>query len=41
MARRSTFAGLGGRLQWRDGRLNVLDPVCAVFARISFGGNAR
>lgn len=34
-------AGLGGRLQWRDGRLYVLDPVRAVFARISFGGIAK
>lgn len=34
-------AGLGGRLQWRDGRLYALDPVRAVFARVGFAGNAR
>lgn len=28
--------GIGGRLQWRDGRLYVLDPSQGVFARISF-----
>jgi hypothetical protein len=35
------LAGLGGRLQWRDGRLYVLDPVQSVFARVSFVGNGN
>ena len=35
------LAGLGGRLQWRDGYLYVLDPVHSIFARVRFIGNGN